>query len=884
MLGGNVKIIILIILLLLFSCSDNGKKSGVDLCKDFECSNGKCFVNNDVPFCFCNEGFQDEDKNNTCLPDCKTANLNCSNKGNCIVENGETKCECFDSYSGENCESCVIGFQDNDNNGECLPDCETSEINCGNKGKFNDDSGEVKCDCDLGYSGDLCNVFDGSYLKIVLSDQWGRPLEVDDIETISFKKDNINFENVNETSFESEIFQSGHYEIKISSIDYFPVTFEFDYDGKNAENSITNIKITNPDNSADYPVTNHAYVYHRINPEEVKINYHHIFYLGIAHKWFAPTGFPFHKGNNIKLFISPEEAWIDMTQSMDNAQSEINLTSWSWDSDTEVIHPFEILPEEERDENRIAKRIKQENNVKTKLILAQLWGQDSLFTNWMTGSEELKTYAESPSDNVEFMAQANPTSENYTIFFNSSSLSQKLSKIYKDYDLTFPETFVEEEYINPFICGDKDTNGNCTFSHYIDLHLPLNIETSIASYHQKFFTIDKKLAYVGGINTDMDYWDTKEHGVFEYRRMPFDATAEERDLVKKGNEDGIKTPAEIKPYKDYMIKAEGPIVKDVDDIFTTRWNHLIYNRVKYSENTTESQYMSEYPKPIETGIKAQLNLTMPRPFQENTILESQILAIKQAQFYIYIEDQYFRMPIINQAIAKRMEENQNLKLIIITQPVNEWTDLGCYWTHFSYHFYMDEFPNRVAFYQLISFDYTYPEHDCEGAFTDTSCYGNEMEGHFKKFYVHSKMLIIDDKYMNIGSANKNNRGYTYEGEMNISVLDETWVKEERKKIFENILGSYYDFNVDSWNAEDIDDIFSYLQLCALKNETAYNSWDSDSFENDEYRDHDFDIDYTIVSKESALPDSFKVKGFLFPVTFAQPSDCLIENIGEDAAK
>jgi phosphatidylserine/phosphatidylglycerophosphate/cardiolipin synthase-like enzyme len=197
---------------------------------------------------------------------------------------------------------------------------------------------------------------------------------------------------------------------------------------------------------------------------------------------------------------------------------------------------------------------------------------------------------------------------------------------------------------------------------------------------------------------------------------------------------------------------------------------------------------------------------------------------------------------------------------------------------------MDNFPSRVEFFQLKSFDYTYPNHDCEGVWTDPSCYNSEMTGYFKKFYVHAKMFIIDDKYMSIGSCNKNNRGYLYEGEMNVSIYDKNWVTTQRKAIFENILGPDNYSEVEAWEAEDFNAMFDKLKEIAQYNQNAYNAWDTDIAEGDEKRDEDFDIDYTSVSKADALPDDYKPKGFLYPLSFDDPSDCLLENVGDDAAK
>jgi neopullulanase len=110
--------------------------------------------------CQCEQGYQDNDGNNTCLENCATAvdqanidcqvqdcddssgtawcvggpcdGITCTSHGRCEVQNDQPVCIC-DS-----------GFQDNDHNNTCSPDCETSELNCGIL-DCDDSSGEPAC-------------------------------------------------------------------------------------------------------------------------------------------------------------------------------------------------------------------------------------------------------------------------------------------------------------------------------------------------------------------------------------------------------------------------------------------------------------------------------------------------------------------------------------------------------------------------------------------------------------------------------------------------------------------------------------------------------------------------------------------------------------------
>jgi len=883
---------ILIVLSLFAISCNNGEtpQRARTTCVNVDCGgNGTCKVVDEKAVCECNDGFHRsglicEENGNSCI------GIDCG-LGKCEIENGAAACKCLNGYTGSQCDICDDGYQDNDNDKTCKKDCETSGLNCGEHGVCDDGSGVAECSCENGFDGALCSVFIGSKLTLKITDQWGRALDINNF-TVTMENNGESIE-MDSFDFDYNLLEMGDYTVKLVSEDYFPMEFKFKYIGENIENGIQeeSIKLINTDNSDEYPVTKHAYVYFKEEPNKMTPNWHHTFYIGVAHKWFAPTSTPFSK-NKVELYTNGEDAWNGIADALENAQTEINAVSWTYESDFTLRHPVNI--NENRDPYRITNMLNQGGSVRTRLIIAQLWKQDSWLTNWKNNAE-LKDRAEDANDSFEFMAQANPTNENYTLFFNSASLSQRLMDTNKEFRFKYEKAVVDsdigEQYISPIVCGtERDEAGKCKFNEEIDIHIPLNIEASIASYHQKFFIIDRELAFVGGMNMAEEYWDSASHGVFEYRRMKYDSDAGDREEVRDGDDNGIKTPADIAPYDDYFTKIEGPLVKEVHNIFSKRWNYLIYNTAKYSENSTIIEPMVNFDS-VNDGVMAQINVTMPRPFQENTILESQLLAIRQAKHYIYIEDQYFRMPVLNKAIAVRMNQVPDLKLIVITQPVGEWTDLGCFWTHTSYKFFMDNFANRVEFFQLKSFDYTYPNYNCDDVsyydctvFHGHGCCGNEMTAYFKNFYVHAKMFIVDDTYMSIGSCNKNNRGYLYEGEMNISVYDKTWVKTQRKKIFESLLGADNYSDVEAYEAEDFNLMFDKLKEIAQYNQNAYDAWDTDIGEGDEKRDQNFDIDYTSVSKEDALPDTHKPKGFLYPLSFDEPSDCLIEDVGDDAAK
>jgi phosphatidylserine/phosphatidylglycerophosphate/cardiolipin synthase-like enzyme len=66
---------------------------------------------------------------------------------------------------------------------------------------------------------------------------------------------------------------------------------------------------------------------------------------------------------------------------------------------------------------------------------------------------------------------------------------------------------------------------------------------------------------------------------------------------------------------------------------------------------------------------------------------------------------------------------------------------------------------------------------------------DESEKFDKRFqiYVHSKLMIIDDEFVSIGSANLNNRSMTTDSELTITMISSVVAKYIRKSIWSKIL-------------------------------------------------------------------------------------------------
>ncbi|MCC7540727.1 MAG: hypothetical protein IT379_31210, partial [Deltaproteobacteria bacterium] len=465
----------------------------------------------------------------------------------------------------------------------------------------------------------------------------------------------------------------------------------------------------------------------------------HVLYLGLRHRWFAPGGRPARRGNFVSLLMDGEEAWAAADADLRFASSQVLLSTWWWESNFELVRdPFThaTLTSSERHANTIL-GILESSFAETRILVGQFWGQDSILS-WLSKDAALRAYAETPDDGFEMMGMANETEGSF--FFEVD-----------------PVYFVDRvRDIDPFAAGatfdDEPAIASRVPPHAVDLSMwPIGVSVQVASYHQKFLVVDGSVAYVGGMNLRRVDWDTSDHLVFEPRRMLFDRTVDERDAVAAHEE-----LPDTGPRKDYQIRIEGPAAQDVADVFHERWEEQRSRGVDYSENATPFT-VDRAIGAIPGGVQVQVTATLPDPFWEHDIAETWFAAVENANRYIFIEDQYFRIPMLTEAIAARMAAVPDLRLVVITKPIST-NDPGCAWTHRTDTDLASRFPDRYVTLQLRAFD------------TQVTFGFDETDAIFQDMDVHSKLLIVDDVFLSVGSANKNNRGIVYEGELNVAVV------------------------------------------------------------------------------------------------------------------
>lgn len=533
-------------------------------------------------------------------------------------------------------------------------------------------------------------------------------------------------------------------------------------------------------------------------------------YLGLDHAWFAATG-PAPTRNDATLLIDGEAFWDAVADDLDGAERRVSWATWWWDSDFEIVRPdgHAGMSEAEREPNTILRRLEERAGVPRRLLINRFWDENTDWNEYLNTDAALRAYADAGGDDVEVVLQGNPAEVPVT--------GQWEGEV-PDFD------FAARVAENPRYAGRAFPAGE---RHAADLEL------QAASWHQKLMVMDGEVAYVTGFNTGHGYWDTTAHLVFDARRMDFDADEDERAAVE-----AKAALPDHGPVRDYGVRLAGPAARDVEAVFADRWDLALAEGDLYAEHATAFA-LDDAPVEPADGVPVQVVATMPEPLATQALRETHAKAFGNAERYVLVEDQYFRAPLMNELLVARMLEEPELRLIVVTQPVSA-TDGAAKWTWVSDETFRSLFPDRYLVVQLRAVDVAVEE----GWWWDT------VEVAAEDFLLHSKLRIVDDRYLSVGSCNMNNRGYLYEGELDVAILDEAFATEARRTVLAQLVG-------DDWDdllSDDAENNLDVLAAAAEQNAAVLDWWE----------DNAGDLDADEATDEWAAR---RPSGFVYPLSF-----------------
>lgn len=256
-------------------------------------------------------------------------------------------------------------------------------------------------------------------------------------------------------------------------------------------------------------------------------------------------------------------------------------------------------------------------------------------------------------------------------------------------------------------------------------------------YHEKLVVIDGRLAFVGGIDLTSGRWDEPAHRPREPRRS-----------ATPGEERG--------PFHDLMLMLEGPVAADLEALARERW--LVGTGEAVPPAGLPAGTPSPWPGEVAPWLEqVEVGIARTRPLAPGWApareVEALLLrAIGSARRTLYLETQYLTAERVVARLAGRGREEPALDAVILTPARCEGLletavmDVG---RARSIRRLRRAFgPERLRV--------LYPEVE-------------DADGTKVPINVHSKLLIVDDRLLCLGSANLANRSMGLDTEVNVAI-------------------------------------------------------------------------------------------------------------------
>ena len=248
-------------------------------------------------------------------------------------------------------------------------------------------------------------------------------------------------------------------------------------------------------------------------------------------------------------------------------------------------------------------------------------------------------------------------------------------------------------------------------------------------HHQKIVVIDDEVAFCGGIDLTVGRWDTRAHGHDSQRRRTF------------GRSYG--------PRHDVAAAVDGAAARALGEQALARWRTATGQSLApvEAEHTAWPSKLEVTFRNVDVGIAR----TLPELDDRREIREVEALnlaAIAAARHTIYLENQYLAARGLVEALAARLSEAEGPEIVIvIARKGNNPLEREA----------MDS-----ARHRLIQVLWEADEHRRLGIYWPVTDGGAPI-------YVHSKVLVADDRLLRIGSSNLNNRSMGFDSECDLAI-------------------------------------------------------------------------------------------------------------------
>ncbi|TSD85320.1 phospholipase [Mycobacterium sp. KBS0706] len=254
-----------------------------------------------------------------------------------------------------------------------------------------------------------------------------------------------------------------------------------------------------------------------------------------------------------------------------------------------------------------------------------------------------------------------------------------------------------------------------------------------SSHHQKIVVIDDAVAFVGGLDLTVRRWDTSEHRPEAPARID-------------------PAGAPYPPFHDVQMAVDGAAARALGDLARWRWQ-----RAGCEALPAVATRSVPWPEKLEADFRdvvVGISRTLPLYPGEGEVREIEALfedMVDTARETIYIENQFLTCARIAERLARRMREVPTLQAVLTAPRI-----------HHSWVEHRAMAAGRIRFVEILRaagvadrVRLLHPQSGHDGATAD--------------IMVHSKLMIVDDRLLRIGSANLCNRSMAVDSECDLTI-------------------------------------------------------------------------------------------------------------------
>lgn len=254
-----------------------------------------------------------------------------------------------------------------------------------------------------------------------------------------------------------------------------------------------------------------------------------------------------------------------------------------------------------------------------------------------------------------------------------------------------------------------------------------------ASHHQKIVVIDDTVAFVGGFDLTRCRWDTSEHAPQQAERLDSGET--------------------YGPFHDVQMMVAGSVAAELAVLVRQRWERATGDELRGVVQSATPPW-PEHIQPDLEDVPVGILRTAPEYDGEAEIREIERFyteAIDQAANVIYIENQYLTSDTIGSVLEKVLSRPKGPEvLLVLPRECSGWLEeetMGALRSHLIQRLLRADHHKRLKV-----------------------CYPHRADLGSSVINVHSKVMVVDDNLLTIGSANISNRSMGLDTECNLAMV------------------------------------------------------------------------------------------------------------------